>query len=268
MRELALFAGGGGGLLGSTLLKWDTKCAVEIDPYCRKVLLQRQADGYLGHFPIWDDIRTFNGIPWRGEIDVISGGFPCQDISSAGRRAGITGESSSLFFEMLRIIEEVRPKFVFAENSARLRTAGLGTVVKELGGLGYDSRWGVLGASHVGAPHERKRMWVVATDTKSKSVGVGRQPRRPIRLGKVVADTNNHRERIGTVDAEVANAQKPSKFCVENPGDWWEAQRFARVDDGLAHRMERVRTVGNGQVPRVAEIAFKILSGMLGERNQ
>jgi DNA (cytosine-5)-methyltransferase 1 len=94
MRELALFAGAGGGILGGILLGWSTVCAVELDAYCRSVLLARQRDGILPFFPIWDDIRTFDGTPWRVIVDVISVGFPCQDISSAGvckPRSGLEG---------------------------------------------------------------------------------------------------------------------------------------------------------------------------------
>jgi DNA (cytosine-5)-methyltransferase 1 len=88
MNELALFAGAGGGLLGGSQLGWRTRCAVEIDPYARKCLLSRRRDGVLEPFPIWDDIKTFSGYQWRGSIDIITGGFPCQDISSAGRGGG------------------------------------------------------------------------------------------------------------------------------------------------------------------------------------
>ena len=90
MNELALFAGAGGGILGGRLLGWRTVCAVEIDPYARRVLLARQADGCLGRFPIWDDVRTFDGKRWQGTVDVVSGGFPCQDITAAGKGSGIT----------------------------------------------------------------------------------------------------------------------------------------------------------------------------------
>src|ERR1043166_7098544 len=102
LRELALFAGAGGGLLGSRLCGWRTVCAVEIDDYCRRVLLQRQRDGMLDKFPIWDDVRTFDGRPWRGCVDIVTGGFPCQDISSAGKGAGIDGEKSGLWREFSR----------------------------------------------------------------------------------------------------------------------------------------------------------------------
>jgi DNA (cytosine-5)-methyltransferase 1 len=161
MRELALFAGAGGGILGGHLLGWRTVCAVEIDPYCRRVLLARQRDGVLPRFPIWDDVKTFDGRPWRGHIDVVSGGFPCTDISVAGRGAGIDGEASGLWSEFARIIREVRPHFAFVENSPALTSRGLGRVLGDLAALGFDARWGVLGADDAGAPHLRKRIWIV-----------------------------------------------------------------------------------------------------------
>ena len=92
LRELALFAGAGGGILGGQLLGWRTVCAVECEPYAASVLAARQNDGLLPPFPIWDEVRTFDGRPWRGLVDVVAGGFPCQDISAAGKGAGIDGE--------------------------------------------------------------------------------------------------------------------------------------------------------------------------------
>jgi len=162
LRELALFAGAGGGILGGVLLGWRCVCAVELDAYCRRVLLARQRDGLLPRFPIWDDVRTFDGTAWRGHVDVISGGFPCQDISSAGRGAGIDGAKSGLWREMARIIREVGPRHVLVENSPVLTSRGLGRVLSDLAGMGFNARWGVLGADDVGAPHLRKRIWIVA----------------------------------------------------------------------------------------------------------
>lgn len=162
MRELALFAGGGGGILGGHLLGWRTVCAVEIDPYCRRVLLARQRDGLLPRFPIWDDVRTFDGEPWRGHVDVVSGGFPCQDISVAGKGAGIDGERSGLWGEFARVLREVRPRYAFVENSPALTGRGLGRVLGDLAAMGFDAEWGVLGADDAGAPHLRKRIWILA----------------------------------------------------------------------------------------------------------
>lgn len=160
MNELALFAGAGGGILGGHLLGWRCVCAVEIDNYARRVLLARQRDGMLPHFPIWDDVTTFEGHPWRGRVDVISGGFPCQDISAAGKGAGITGARSGLWSHMARIIGEVRPRYCFVENSPLLVYRGLDVVLSDLAALGYSARWGIVGAHHAGAPHKRDRIWI------------------------------------------------------------------------------------------------------------
>lgn len=167
MNELALFAGGGGGILGGKLLGWSTVCAVEIESYAREVLLARQRDGQLPRFPIWEDVRTFDGRPWRGLVDIISGGFPCQDISCAGKGAGLEGERSGLWTEMYRIVCEVRPRWVFVENSPMLVSRGLSVVLGALAAAGYDAAWCVLGADDLGAPHVRKRLWLLAHDPDS-----------------------------------------------------------------------------------------------------
>ena len=171
MRELALFAGAGGGILGGKLLGWRTVCAIEYDPYAASVLVARQNDGALPPFPIWDDVRTFDGQAWRGRVDVISGGFPCQDISCAGKGAGLEGERSGLWREMARIIGEVRPRYALVENSPMLIRRGLATVLGDLAAMGYDAAWCVVGAHHVGALHRRDRIWIVARDADSDDEG-------------------------------------------------------------------------------------------------
>ena len=162
MNELHLFSGAGGGILGGIISGHTTVCAVEIEDYPRKVLLQRQRDGLIPKFPIWDDITTFDGRPWKGRVDIVAGGFPCQDISAAGKGAGIDGERSGLWGEMARVVSEVRPKFVFVENSPMLTSRGLHRVLGDLSCLGYDARWCVLGADDAGARHRRKRIWILA----------------------------------------------------------------------------------------------------------
>jgi DNA (cytosine-5)-methyltransferase 1 len=247
MNELALFAGAGGVLPGQ-LLGWTPVCAVELDPYCRSVLLQRQRDGLLPTFPIWDDIKTFDGKPWKGTIDVVSGGWPCTDIStSKGKGKGLAGPSSGLWFEMLRIIGEVQPTFVFAENSSSLRSRGLGTVIKGLTKLGYDVRWGMLGAWHVGstpAPHKRNRAWIYATNATSDGCISKRELKHAV-------STTPHSE-WGTTEPFDGSIAKV-----------WETEPdVGRVVDGVAYtlgRRDRIRALGKGQVPTVAATAWTIL---------
>ena len=160
LRELALFAGGGGGIIGGQTLGWRTVCAVERDAYPASVLASRQNDGHLEPFPIYSDVCSFDGRPWRGCVDVVSGGFPCQDISAAGKGAGIEGERSGLWGEMARIIGEVRPRYVWVENSPLLVSRGLGLVLLDLAKMGYDARWGIVGAHHAGGLHKLDRIWI------------------------------------------------------------------------------------------------------------
>lgn len=265
LRELALFAGAGGGILGGALLGWRTVCAVELNPYCRSVLMQRQDDGHLPPFPIWDDVCTFDGRPWRGLVDVVSGGFPCQDISSAGKRAGIDGERSGLWREMARIIGEVQPRCALIENSPNLRTRGLGRVLQDLASLGYDARWGVFGADAVGAPHRRRRMWIVAHANNHRE----RTEPRHDEVALPSAVGGSHGEWLPADSYGESLRRQPrrggreNRPCPSKPGgpDWWPMDLVQGVDDGVAHRMDRVRATGNGQVPAVVRLAWETLLG-------
>ena len=171
---LHLFAGSGGGILADLLLGHRIIGAVEIDAYARQVLLCRQADGTLPQFPVWDDVRTFRADNpdtaeyikrLRGirENLCISGGFPCQDISAAGKGEGINGERSGLWKEFARIVREIRPQYVFLENSNLLVRRGLDVVLTDLAEMRYSLAWGIISAADVGAPHLRKRFWAVGS---------------------------------------------------------------------------------------------------------
>ena len=166
MDAISLFSGYGGFELGLKMALGDqyrTVCYVENDPYAQRVLEARMRDGHLDKAPVWDDINTFDGKPWRGRADLVHGGFPCQDLSTAGRRAGLDGDRSGLWWEMLRCVREVGPRYVLIENVAGILTGGsAGTVVGELAGLGYDAKWHMLPAAAVGAPHLRWRWWCLA----------------------------------------------------------------------------------------------------------
>lgn len=160
MNGLDLFSGIGGISLG--LRHWVKSVAYcEIEPYCQSVLLQRMSEGYLPKAPIWDDIRTLsaNELP---PIDIITGGFPCQDISVAGRGAGLEGERSGLFFEIMRLAKEIKPSFIFLENVPAITGRGGLRVVREVAALGYDCRWCVISAASVGAMHRRERWFLLA----------------------------------------------------------------------------------------------------------
>lgn len=165
IRTLSLFAGCGGLDLSIDLAIEDHRpvCYVENEVTAARILAARFADGSLAPAPVWSDIRSFNGRRWRGCVDLIIGGFPCTDLSVAGKQAGIHGEHSGLWFEYLRIVREVQPRWVFIENVPAVIAHPAGGIV--LGGLaecGFDAEWGTLRASDIGAPHQRKRCFILA----------------------------------------------------------------------------------------------------------
>lgn len=316
MNELHLFAGTGGGILGGMLLGHTCVCAVEIEPFCRKVLLQRQRDGMLPKFPIWDDVRTFDGKPWRGKVDIICGGFPCQDISCAGKGAGIEGERSGLWSEFARIISEVRPRYTFVENSPMLALRGLGRVLGDLSEIGYDARWCVMGADDVGAPHIRKRMWILAyprygcgernlrikgerlceQDAEAFGTPDSDSIVRPSEISNIVAAPelfgNGRREQFeksqqkeGNTSEVLSNAEmsrqprglnRQAQVQFGRSCTWWDRDpadqdgafesQLGRVADGVANQVDRLKAIGNGQVPLVAATTFKLLKGNGDER--
>lgn len=160
---LHLFAGAGGGIVADMMLGHTPVGAVEIDEYCRKVLKQRQADGWLPKFPVYTDVKEYTGYEVE-EVDMVCGGFPCQDISAAGKGAGINGERSGLFYEITRICSVIRPRFIFLENSPAIVARGLDSVLGEISKIGYDAEWLCLSASDVGAYHKRERWWCLCAD--------------------------------------------------------------------------------------------------------
>ena len=272
LNELALFAGAGGGILGGHLLGWRTVCAVEWEPYPASVLCARQNDGLLPPFPIWDDVQTFDGKPWQGIVDVVSGGFPCQDISSAGKGAGIDGERSGMWREMARIIHEVQPRFAFVENSPMLTSRGLGVVLGDLASMGFDAQWGVLGAADVGANHQRDRIWIVARQRESLSYaehdGIGWRQQQSESIEKKdgeLAYTQSSGQ-PPCQDETFKRVRQPLEKQFGRSGigasEWWKSEpNVGRVADGVAARVDRLKAIGNGQVPLCAAAAWRILGG-------
>ncbi len=174
MRELSLFSGAGGGLLGTKLLGWRHFGYVEYDDYCQQVLRQRIDDGYLDEAPIFGDIRTFisDGYAdaYQGMVDVVTAGFPCQPFSVAGKQKGEDDERN-MWPATIDVIRRVRPQYCLLENVTGLLSSGyMGRVFGDLAESGFDARWRVLSAAEVGAPHKRDRLWIYCrSDENSES---------------------------------------------------------------------------------------------------
>lgn len=288
MRELALFAGAGGGILGSLLLGHRIAAAVESNPYRRDVLRQRQADGLLEPFPIYDDVRTFKGDHWRGKVDLISAGFPCQPFSMAGKRQG-ENDGRNMWPETARIIREVGSPYVYLENvPALLSNRYFGRILGDLAESGYDAWWDCVPASAVGAPHQRDRLWILAVrrgvsgsdldklrivgqrreDANADEGGRQEQPQRngdPGTRGKV--PHRNDPGRLGVCDPHKSRCKRrpelpqpagsPGIPSPQGDGPWWSPEsRVPLVAHGVADRVEQLEATGDGQVPLVAAYAF------------
>ena len=264
LNELALFAGAGGGILGGHLLGWRTVCAVEWEPYPASVLCARQNDGLLPPFPIWDDVQTFNGFAWRGLVDVVSGGFPCQDISAAGKGDGLDGARSGMWTHMARVVGEVRPRFVFVENSPMLTTRGGTRVVGDLAKMGYDCKWTVMGAADVGASHRRDRMWIVGKLANTNNAGVEwrEQQSQSSDKQRELANTPNQGDVWGQWQLGFVEQKNHSgRGSTNGSREWWAVEpNVGRVVDGVAARVDRLKAIGNGQVPLCAAEAWRLLT--------
>jgi DNA (cytosine-5)-methyltransferase 1 len=235
---------------------------VEIDPFCRAVLAKHWPD-----VPCHDDIRTFHAS--AGFADVICGGFPCQDISTAGKGLGLAGERSGLWREYARLIGEVQPRFVLVENVAALLSRGLGEVLGDLASLGYDADWHCIPASAVGAPHRRDRVWIVAyascepgngSEDDAPS-GVGHEAVSELRNGggpQALADADRQRLERQRPDRDPEGWERPivgpAGLCdgaSYQPGWWASEPSVGRVADGVPNRVDRLRALGNAVVPAI-----------------
>ncbi len=214
----SLFSGIGGMDLGLERAGWECRWQVEIDPYCSRVLAKHWPD-----VPRYGDIRTVTGDE-LAPVDLIAGGFPCQDISDAGKRVGIDGERSSLWGDMARIVGVVRPRFVLVENVSALLDRGMGRVLGDLAALRFDAEWSVLSACSMGASHTRERVFIVAY---APAECLGWQ------WGRI--------ER-----AEVGDRQRDVPHWPDQPEP-------DRVADGVPRRVDRNCSLGNAVVPQVAE---------------
>lgn len=282
MNGLDLFSGIGG--ISLALSPWvRTVAYCENDEHACGVLLSRMADNQLCRAPIWDDVRTLRKEDLGNTtIDIISAGFPCQDISSAGTRSGVDGERSGLYREVIRLADSIRPEFIFLENVAAIRARGASDVAKDLAAIGYDSRWTTFEAAAVGAPHRRDRWWLLAY---ANSRAVWQQPEwqqcEPPERGNAIASnaTASGQEAIANADGRglsingaIDNHDGGLSFRRDNDGRYslpsWELESapsssFRGMDDGVSDRVERLRSLGNSVVPIAARTAFKKLAGLI-----
>jgi DNA (cytosine-5)-methyltransferase 1 len=295
LNGLDLFSGIGG--IAWALKPWVRPYAYcEREPYAQGVLLSRMADRSLPAAPIWDDVRTLRADHFNLPIDIVSGGFPCQDLSVAGTGAGLEGSRSGLVFDMLRLIGELGPKFVFMENVPALAVRGLDRLLLELDALGYDARWTVISAAEVGAPHLRERIWILAhanrarvrVESKPEPRGSGTPEPIPDGPKESLAHSDRVRERqppvsrdcerlrtgisgedVADGDGESVEGQREvaKRIREEQPepwdGGWWAAEPDVdRVVNGLPNRVDRIKGLGNAVVPQAAREAFRRLMGL------
>lgn len=255
----SLFAGIGGMDLGLERAGWECKWQVEIDPFCRKVLAK-----HWPSVPRHDDVRTFppDSGDWR--VDLIAGGFPCQDVSLAGKGAGLEGERSGLWFEYSRIIRELRPRYVLVENTPGLLVRGFDRVLGELASLGYDAEWASIPAAAVGAPHLRDRVFIVAhADRQREPQPQGGKPqgrRRAIDGGQAVRYPDGEGLEVrGCFGGDARQELQAAQRANQAVGGHWgidpatSESGVGRVAHGVPRRVERLRALGNAVVPQVAE---------------
>lgn len=262
---LDLFSGIGGFSLGLERAGMRTVAFCEIDPFCRQVLKK-----HWPHVPCYEDVRTLTAERLGADgisVDVICGGFPCQDLSVAGKGAGLAGTRSGLWFEYSRLIGEVRPRHVLVENVSGLLSRGMDTVLGELAALGFDAEWHCIPASAVGAPHRRDRVWIIAHAQRD-----GLQEREHVQnLG---ADAPGGQHSGHPADGMAASPDAPDPEQRERPlgrpagrmgrlyksvqgnGRWEIASEpvLGRGTDGIPHRVDRVKALGNAVVPQIPEI--------------
>jgi DNA (cytosine-5)-methyltransferase 1 len=273
---LDLFSGIGGFSLGLERSgAFETVAFCEAEPYCRAVL-----EKHWPYVPCYTDVRTLTAeqLSTDGiEVDAICGGFPCQDISVAGKGAGIEGERSGLWGEFARLIGEIRPSITLIENVAALKSRGLERVLSDLAALRYDAEWHCIPASYVGAPHRRDRIWIMAYSDRA-GCERKRQAQSERRIsntfsawtGKNVAYSSRIQQRweeqraiweragesgefVATAYANREQAKRPSISRGErNP--WLAEPNVGRVANGIPFRVDRLKALGNSLVPQIPEI--------------
>tara|TARA_Y100000310_G_scaffold93496_1_gene90976 strand:- start:208 stop:963 length:756 start_codon:yes stop_codon:yes gene_type:complete len=235
----SLFAGIGGLDLGLERAGMQCKWQVEIDDYARRILEKHWPDVRR-----WDDITTLqpSGAEWK--VDLICGGFPCQDISTAGKRAGLHGDRSGLFFEAVRVVELLRPRWLLLENVAGLLNRGLDEVLGTLASIGFDAEWHCLQAADFGAPHIRDRVFIIANANSKHN-----------------RHSHNGNETIFRATAKSRN--EGGTIQASDLAEWWAVEpELGRVANGIPSRVDRLRGIGNAVVPQIAEWLGRQIIGL------
>ena len=221
MNVLDLFSGIGGFSLGLERAGMKTVAFCEVDKKCQAVLKK-----HWPGVPIFDDVSNLKGEDIEGTVDVICGGFPCQDISLAGKGAGLEGKRSGLWTEFHRLIKEIKPKYAIIENVSALRSRGLDQVLREISEIGYDAEWHCITAASIGAPHRRDRIWIISYPN---SEGLQGQWEITGRISKELQDISYSR--------------------------WWQVEPdVGRVAHGIPNRVDRLKQLGNAVVPQIPEL--------------
>ena len=271
MKELSLFSGAGGGVLGTQLLGWETIGYVEYNKYCQQVIAQRIEDGCLDNAPIFSDVNAFisegYADAYKGMVGVISAGFPCQPFSVAGKKAA-KDDPRNCWPQTLDIIRRVRPRYCLLENVGGLLSRKhryFETILKDLAESGYDAWWKVISAAEVGGPHKRDRLWIVAHSNSSRKLQSEGSKQDEWRWagydGEEVSDTSSER-----LEGRELPSGEEEAYTTTGSTCWWDTEpRVGRVADGMAHRVDRLKALGNGQVPAVAATAFKVFEPDVGE---
>lgn len=243
MNVLDLFSGIGGFSLGLERAGMRTVAFCEIEPYPRRVLAR-----HWPGIPIYDDVKTLTAARLRTDgiaVDAICGGFPCQDISVAGKGAGIAeGTRSGLWSEYARLIDELRPRYVIVENVAALLSRGLDRVLGDLASLGYDAEWHCISAAAVGFPHERDRIWIIGHPNRADADGEGSTHLSHKDFDEW-APKKIIKERDRWVDELV------SGNVALRAGSYADA---LRILDGIPAWVDRTSALGNAVVPQIPEI--------------
>jgi len=255
MKVLDLFSGIGGFSLGLERAGMETIAFCEIEPFCRKVLNKHWPD-----VPIYEDVRELTNERLRSDgifPDIITGGFPCQDISVAGRQKGINGERSGLWSECARLLGDIRPDYAIFENVTALLSGDNGKwferVLWDISQVGYDAEWHCIPASELGAHHHRDRVWIICYSNENSKPNFTINDETPILQENNVSDSQSNTGN-GERQAWATRLRLSIRGCCGESNAWSVEPNVGRVANGIPNRLHRLKTLGNSVVPQISEL--------------